>query len=608
MTNHFTYTWLFKSLISADKIWPAISNTDFLMKSIGESPVMPMNLRFIERARISSDHFESLDLKCREKYQWEAPYHLSIKRFNSDGYFRQLHISIHLTDTPLGCDVSIRFKGRTNGLTGKLIAYRSFSNSSRNRYVKLLSSHGYKAAIDSEGPVIRNSSTVRLSDSWNKCFSRLTENGVDPDLSIKLIRLLQTSDDQQLKRLYPIRLSEIWGRSLQDVLKMMFQASKLDILDHSWIVDCPQCRQPAKNFTKLSGVSPGVSCDACGHEFETDLHRSVQLTFSPNHTVREKSNLTFALSNPTHNSNIRLKTYLEPGQIRIIKVDLNRGRYKITDSKSESVTYIDVEPDGNSNASIIFFDGDADTRNLTLSSEPNLILYNKSRYPLTVECEDLNHEMYKISPIEVTAQPTYCNLFPGELLQEKEQVAAKDLTVLFTDLSNSSDIYNTRGDDSATGLVMNHFDVLEAMINSERGAIVKTNGDSVMALFPKPVYAVRAFQKAQEAFKNQAETQRSILLKGGIHTGDCVSVILNNRIDYFGSTVNIASRLVEYAKPEEVIISNSSYLCPELREYLYKDQEELKMQEFNTKLRGFEHQIFEAKRISLRNSPLRLVV
>ena len=608
MTNHFTYTWLFKSLLSAEKIWPAISNTDFLMKSIGESPVRPMNLRFIERARISSDHFESLDLKCREKYQWEAPYHLSIKSFNSDGYFRQLHISIHLTDTDLGCDVSIRFKGRTNGLTGKLIAYRSFSNSARNRYVKVLSSHGYTASTDAESPVIRNSHNVKLPDSWNKSYTRLTKNGVDADLSEKLIRLLQTSDDQQLKRLYPIRLSEIWGRSLQDVLKMMFQASKLDILNHSWIVDCPQCKQPAKNFTKLSAVSPDISCDTCGHEFETDLHRSVHLSFSPNTAVRKKSGLTFALSNPTHNSDIRLKTYLEPGQIRIIKIDLKRGRYKITDSKTEAVTYITVEPDGDHNASIIFFDDDTDIQNLRLSSNPNLILYNKNRYPLTIECEDLNHELYKISPVEVTTQPTYCNLFPGELLQEKEQLPARDLTVLFTDLSNSSDIYNTRGDDSATGLVMNHFDVLEAMINSERGAIVKTNGDSVMALFPKPVYAVRAFQKAQEAFKNQVETQRSILLKGGIHTGDCVAVILNNRIDYFGATVNIASRLVEYAKPEEVIISNSSYLCPELREYLHKDQEELKMQEFNTKLKGFEGQIFEVKRISLHSSPLRLVV
>jgi hypothetical protein len=49
-------------------------------------------------------------------------------------------------------------------------------------------------------------------------------------------------------------------------------------------------------------------------------------------------------------------------------------------------------------------------------------------------------------------------------------------------------------------------------------------------------------------------------------------------------------------------------LCPELREYLHKDQEELKIQEFNTKLKGFEGQVFEVKRISLRNSPLRLVV
>jgi adenylate cyclase len=607
MTNHFSYTWLFKSSLTAEQVWPAISDTDFLIKSIGESSIKPMNLRFIERARISTEHFQSLDLSCKEKYQWEAPYHLSIKRTNTGGQFRHLYISIHLSDTSEGCDISIRIKGVSIGLTGRLIAYRSFSNRSRNRYVKSLASYGYATFIDSDYPVLKNK-VLGHSDVRKRAVDKLVSANSDPDLSERLVSLLCSVDSRQLKKLYPIRLSKLWDRSLQDVLKVMFQASKLDILNHSWDVDCPSCRQTAENFNKLSGVSPTVTCKNCGHDFDADLHRSVHLTFSPHPSVRKVSDLTYALSNPSQNLNIRLKTFLEPDQIRIIKIDLKKGKYRITDSETNSITNIVIEQGGQSNASLIFFGEDTDTRNLSLSPNPNLILYNKGRSPLTIECEDLNQEVYHISPIEVTTQPTYCNLFPGELLQEKDQVSAKDLTVLFTDLSNSSDIYNRQGDESATGLVMTHFDILEAMVNTERGAIVKTNGDSIMALFPKPVYALRAFQKAQEVFKNQTETQRSILLKGGIHTGDCVAVILNNRIDYFGSTVNIASRLVEFANSEEVVISEDAYSCPELAEFLSDDGADLKVQHLNTNLKGFDDQVFEVKRISLRSSPLRLVV
>ncbi len=85
------------------------------------------------------------------------------------------------------------------------------------------------------------------------------------------------------------------------------------------------------------------------------------------------------------------------------------------------------------------------------------------------------------------------------------------------------------GDAPAFGRVMSHFDVLREVIAEEDGALVKTIGDAVMAVFRRPVAALRAILKAQQALASPPEGVRPLLLKAGIHVGPCIAVTLNDR-------------------------------------------------------------------------------
>ncbi len=58
--------------------------------------------------------------------------------------------------------------------------------------------------------------------------------------------------------------------------------------------------------------------------------------------------------------------------------------------------------------------------------------------------------------------------------------------MLFTDLKSSTQLYREIGDATAFGRVMNHFDVVKKLIAEEDGALVKTIGDAVMAVFRRP--------------------------------------------------------------------------------------------------------------------------
>ena len=99
--------------------------------------------------------------------------------------------------------------------------------------------------------------------------------------------------------------------------------------------------------------------------------------------------------------------------------------------------------------------------------------------------------------------------------------------------------------------------MLNEIIASERGAVVKTIGDAVMATFETPDRAVAAAIRMREAMSDLGaqRQEQNLLLKMGIHEGPCLAVTLNEQQDYFGQTVNIASRVQGLAASRSIIVS-----------------------------------------------------
>jgi class 3 adenylate cyclase len=201
---------------------------------------------------------------------------------------------------------------------------------------------------------------------------------------------------------------------------------------------------------------------------------------------------------------------------------------------------------------------------------------------------------------EVTALQVFRDLFSNEALRPGEQISVGSLTVLFTDLKDSTRLYREIGDASAFGSVMNHFDILRQSIADEEGALVKTIGDAVMAVFRRPAGAMRAIFKAQKRLANPPAGMRPLKLKVGIHAGPSIAVTLNERLDYFGCTVNLAARLEGLSTGEDVVISSTVYADPEVAELLANPGSNLTAVSFEKMLKGFDEESFMLWRIKSR--------
>jgi class 3 adenylate cyclase len=152
---------------------------------------------------------------------------------------------------------------------------------------------------------------------------------------------------------------------------------------------------------------------------------------------------------------------------------------------------------------------------------------------------------------------TFRDFFRSEVIGATEGIAVRDVSLVFTDLKGSTALYERIGDLNAYIQVQRHFQHLLDVTVRHNGAVTKTIGDAVMAAFETPADAVRAAFDMREAVDelNRDRPQRDFILKIGVHRGGSIAVTLNERLDYFGQTVNIAARMQNLADADEICIT-----------------------------------------------------
>ena len=154
--------------------------------------------------------------------------------------------------------------------------------------------------------------------------------------------------------------------------------------------------------------------------------------------------------------------------------------------------------------------------------------------------------------------PSFWELFSGEAPADDESLRVGRVAILFTDLRGSTAMYQERGDPRAYHLVRDHFAILGECIDRNRGSLVKTIGDAVMASFASGADAVSAALEAQAELRAQSQLMGAeLVLKAGVHAGACLAVKLNNRLDLFGGAVNLAARVQGLSRGNDVVVTDA---------------------------------------------------
>jgi class 3 adenylate cyclase len=421
-------------------------------------------------------------------------------------------------------------------------------------------------------------------------FSALRQSSGDDVVEV-LERMVRDAPDQALNKINALDLAAREGLAEERVIAALLNAVGLGIFEMTWNVMCPSCAGVLSANKSLKTLDKAqYNCAFCAAGYETTLDNLVEVTFtvSPRlrkiaaHSPDELSVAEYyrevfwssAIDLPADLEQVLDEVTLEsvdlpPGERAILSLQLPKGTLIVFDPVTHTAQFLDVsgeETNERQTLSMIFNKVQVPVDSIALRPGPlRLALENRTDSRVLpavwVANQALDDLLKRRKPIltakRLLTNQTFRDIYRTETLAIGQRLKILSLTFLFSDLRGSTALYERVGDLVAFDLVNEHFTLLQQIIVSERGAVVKTIGDAVMATFETPDRAIAAAIRMREAMRDLGAPHQSLGLKMGIHEGSCLAVTLNHQQDYFGQTVNIASRVQGLADSRSIVVTES---------------------------------------------------
>jgi class 3 adenylate cyclase len=589
MSKEFHFLWQWDLESSPEALWPFASDTNRFNRDTGQPEVEILsNVKGAKKMRM---RLPILRVEWEEEpFEWTYPYSFGVSRLYSSGPVDSMRTEATFERLPnKGTRVTYHSWFVVSNLFVQLLMPFAIGVIAKKRFERAF--RWYDRIADKGESLIQIGRPRGLGASGRARFKSLSEavirQGTDAALMERLEDFLERADELSLQRIRPYALADRWHVDRRTVLEMFLRATRAGILDMSWDLLCPSCRGTTEGHTNLGDVSGSSHCNTCQIDFTVNFDHNIEVIFRPNPSVRTVDlEAAFCAGSPQLQPHVVMSQLLSPLHSLPVPIELERGRYSLRASNVPGSISLFADVEGASTADLRVSSYGWPPDQQLVSLHPTLNLVNATDMDSTFQLERTTWSDESSTAADVTALQVFRDLFASEVVRPGEEISIGSVTLMFTDLRDSTRMYRVIGDASAFGRVREHFEILEKAIAAEGGAIVKTMGDAVMATFRHPVDALKSVWNAQSEIAKYGEPM--LWLKAGLHKGPCIVVNLNDRLDYFGSTVNITARLPNFSQGGELIFSEAFYEDPEIRDFLAENVGPSALTCFTGDVKGFD--------------------
>jgi class 3 adenylate cyclase len=430
----------------------------------------------------------------------------------------------------------------------------------------------------------------------------------DPAVADAILRLIEEGEDHELNRINVLDFSARTGLDEEPVISGFLHASRLGLFDLTWNVLCPGCGGVLDAHSTLKSLRhDDYHCGLCACGYEASVDEQVEVAFTVSPRVRrigahDPNSLPLweyykqmfwssgvDLNRESFSSLTDEMTLdaleLPAGEKAVLSLQLPPQFVIVFEPVTHAAQFIDVQGEPTrerQQLSLVYDKVQAPHGTTTMRPGPlRLSLDNQAgvrTLPTVLVAADALHQLIgKRKPFltakRMLSNQTFRDVFKADNLNIDQRLKITSLTFLFTDLKGSTALYERVGDLAAFDLVRAHFQALLEIIASEKGAVVKTIGDAVMATFVRPEHAIVAGLRMRAAMDklNAERGGNDLVVKIGIHEGPCLAVMLNERQDYFGQTVNIAARVQGLSTSKAIHITGPVIDAPAVAAILDKE-------------------------------------
>ncbi|MDX2470423.1 MAG: DUF5939 domain-containing protein [SAR324 cluster bacterium] len=414
-----------------------------------------------------------------------------------------------------------------------------------------------------------------MSELLQSKIAELEQLGIQTEICKKITGHIEESIPQHLFRISPYRLADDWSLDRDQVLNAFLYGTKNGIFDLEWDIKCPSCKGATSTTSTLKQLLSKSHCKYCQIDITGGFDDSVEVTFNVNPNIRKTEELDFySIMKSWHVFEEGITLSPEAGETQELRLTLSPGSYHLSNpEKGLSCPLLITESGEEKERDIEYkYNGSSISRgNEWFGTGPvNITFKNDSEENLDFKFVKLKDQPW-VSGAKVASNQIFRDYFSTELISADESFTVNNTVFIFTDIKGSTDLYERRGDSKAYYLVKEHFKIMTDKVRSNNGAIVKTIGDAIMATFTVSKDAINTvfeMHKAFDEFNLREDTSDDIVIKIGAHRGPCIAVTSNDRLDYFGRTVNIAARVQGLSGGGDIMLSKELFSEPSIAEQI----------------------------------------
>jgi serine/threonine protein kinase/class 3 adenylate cyclase len=561
------FDWSWDLEAPPERLWPHVSNTERLNRAVGlpsveftaEPDPAGGSRRF---GKFRKAGFTNV---WREHpFEWIEGRRMGVLREYSQGVFKWLATMTELKPRPGGGTTllhQVRIEPR--GWLGSFVAAVEVGLKGRRIVERVYRRIDAFVTGQLGDPTIADpfEKTAGLSQGrrrrLNSLLDKLIDRQVEPAVAERLGEFLLQASDQEVARIRPLALARRLGLDPDQVVAACLHGAREGLLVLLWDILCPICRIPATIQDTLRALADHGHCDACNLDFELDFANSVELIFRVHPEIRGSELGTYCIGGPVHFPHVAAQVRIGLGEPVELDLSLGEGSYRLRGPQLPFVLDFEIRH----GAALTRWDiplGAGHRPEIPPALQAGrqlLVLANNSDQELLVRVERTTAREDALTAARASALALFRELFPGEVLSPGQLASISTVTLLVTDLAGN--LYEKLGDAQAFSVLHEHFRFLDEWIRKEGGALVKTLGEGVVAAFSDPLAAVRLGLFLQLRKESAENGQVPLQVRVGVHRGSALAATINDRLDYFGTTVAQAVRLPQMIRGGELVLTQA---------------------------------------------------
>lgn len=558
-----TRTWVWRFESPVEKIWPVLADT----------------ARFNEAARLPKHEIEEIaqadgsvlylghlrkgpfTITWEDKpVNWVEHQWFEHCRHFRNGPFKSICATLRFFPEGSGCRGEYTLAVEPGNLLGRAILAFGFLNSTGRNFGKLAADAGKFASgeraeeFEVQPPTLAPGAGERIAAIVPAIEATPHGHG----LARRLADYVTQRQEVDVWKIRPLKLARLWDVPERHTIEVCLEAVKQGLLKLRWELLCPRCGIGKAVVATLDQLPTGAHCPSCNIRYDRNFSKNVELAFDPSLTIRAIQGGEYCLFGPMSTPHIRMQLTIGAGGGRTEPARLPAGFYRLRTLEPGAEEF--VEYGGGGFPKIVANLG-RDGQEKIKADEPveadRVALRNRTSRTLTFIVEDREWARDALTAHRATALQSFRDLFTTDVLRPGDHVEIDRITLMFTDLKGSTSLYGRIGEPEAYVLVRQHFAILGKAVRDNNGAIVKTIGDAIMAAFIDPADGVGCAVQVQDDFEafNRTSGKEPVIVKLGLHAGRCISVTLNDKLDYYGTAANLTARLEGQSRGGDIVVS-----------------------------------------------------